>query len=43
MAVPLELVAAGYETIKSKINLAKPDAKVTTPSTASAIKATKKI
>ena len=31
-------VAAGYETIKSKINLAKPDAKVTTPIT-SAIKA----
>ena len=31
-------VAAGYETIKSKVNLAKPDAKVTTPIT-SAIKA----
>ena len=31
-------VAAGYETIKSKINLAKPDAKVTTPIT-STIKA----
>ena len=27
-------IAAGYETIKNKINLAKPDAKVTTPSTA---------
>ncbi len=34
-------VAAGYETIRSKINLAKPDAKVTTPIT-SAIKALKK-
>ena len=31
-------VAAGYDTIKSKINLAKPEAKVTTPIT-SAIKA----
>ena len=31
-------VAAGYETIKSKVNLAKPDAKVSTPIT-SAIKA----
>ena len=31
-------IAAGYKTIKSKINLAKPDAKVTTPIT-SAIKA----
>ena len=31
-------VAAGYETIKSKVNLAKPDTKVTTPIT-SAIKA----
>ena len=27
-------IAAGYETIKKKINLAKPEAKVTTPSTA---------
>ena len=27
-------IAAGYETIKNKINLAKPNAKVTTPSTA---------
>ena len=27
-------IAAGYETIKNKINLAKPEAKVTTPSTA---------
>jgi len=35
-------VAAGYDTIKSKINLAKPDAKVTTPIT-SAIKALKKL
>ena len=35
-------VAAGYEIIKSKINLAKPDAKVTTPIT-STIKALKKL
>ena len=35
-------VAAGYETIKLKINLAKPDAKVTTPIT-STIKALKKL
>ncbi|MDC0569416.1 racemase [Candidatus Pelagibacter sp.] len=35
-------VAAGYDIIKSKINLAKPDAKVTTPIT-SAIKALKKL
>ena len=35
-------VAAGYETIKSKINLAKPDAEVTTPIT-STIKALKKL
>ena len=35
-------VAAGYDTIKSKINLAKPDAKVTTPIT-SAIKALGKL
>ena len=35
-------IAAGYETIKSKINLAKPDAKVTTPIT-STIKALKKL
>jgi maleate isomerase len=34
-------VAAGYDTIKSKINLAKPDAEVTTPIT-STIKALKK-
>ena len=34
-------IAAGYDTIRSKINLAKPDAKVTTPIT-SAIKALKK-
>ena len=34
-------IAAGYNEIKSKINLAKPDAKVTTPIT-SAIKALKK-
>jgi len=34
-------VAVGYETIRSKINLAKPDAKVTTPIT-STIKALKK-
>tara|TARA_Y100000992_G_scaffold301419_1_gene272289 strand:+ start:1622 stop:2368 length:747 start_codon:yes stop_codon:yes gene_type:complete len=27
-------IAAGYETIKKKVNLAKPEAKVTTPSTA---------
>ena len=35
-------IAAGYEEIKKKINLAKPEAKVTTPSTA-AINALKKI
>ena len=35
-------IAAGYETIKKKINLAKPEAKVTTPSTA-AINALKKM
>ena len=35
-------VAAGYDTIKSKINLAKPDAKVTTPIT-SAIKALREL
>ena len=35
-------VAAGFDTIKSKINLAKPDAKVTTPIT-STIKALKKL
>ena len=35
-------IAAGYDTIKSKINLAKPDAKVTTPIT-STIKAIKKL
>ena len=35
-------VAAGYDTIKSKINLAKPEAKVTTPIT-STIKALKSI
>ena len=35
-------VAAGYDSIKEKINLAKPDAKVTTPIT-SAIKALKKM
>ena len=35
-------IAAGYKTIKSKINLAKPDAKVTTPIT-STIKALKKL
>jgi maleate isomerase len=35
-------VAAGYETIKLKINLAKPDAEVTTPIT-STIKALKKL
>jgi maleate isomerase len=35
-------VAAGYDTIKLKINLAKPDAKVTTPIT-STIKALKKL
>ena len=34
-------IAAGYESIKQKINLAKPDAKVTTPIT-STIKALKK-
>ena len=34
-------IAAGYETIKKKINLAKPEAKVTTPSSA-AINALKK-
>ena len=35
-------IAAGYNTIKNKIHLAKPDAKVTTPSTA-AVKALKKL
>jgi maleate isomerase len=35
-------IAAGYETIKKKINLAKPEAKVTTPSSA-AINALKKM
>jgi len=35
-------VAAGYDSIKQKINLAKPEAKVTTPITA-AIKALKKL
>jgi len=35
-------VAAGYDSIKQKINLAKPEAKVTTPIT-SAIKALKKL
>ena len=35
-------IAAGYDTIKSKINLAKPSAKVTTPIT-STIKALKKL
>jgi len=35
-------IAAGYDTIKKKINLAKPEAKVTTPST-SAINALKKM
>ena len=35
-------VAAGYESVKEKINLAKPEAKVTTPIT-SAIKALKKM
>ena len=35
-------IAAGYDIIKSKINLAKPDAKVTTPIT-STIKALKKL
>ena len=35
-------VAAGYDSIKTKINLAKPEAKVTTPIT-SAIKALKKL
>ena len=34
MVVRLEQLQQGYETIKNKINLAKPDAKVTTPSTA---------
>ena len=33
-------VAAGYDTIKSKVNLAKPESKVTTPITA-AVKAYK--
>ena len=35
-------IAAGYNTIKNKIHLAKPNAKVTTPSTA-AVKALKKL
>ena len=35
-------VAAGYDSIKEKVNIAKPDAKVTTPIT-SAIKALKKL
>ena len=35
-------VAAGYDTVKSKVNLAKPEAKVTTPIT-SAIKALNKL
>ena len=35
-------IAAGYNTIKTKINLAKPEAKVTTPITAT-IKALKKL
>ena len=35
-------VAAGYDTIKSKVNLAKPEAKVTTPITA-AVKAINKL
>ncbi len=35
-------IAAGYETIKKKVNLAKPEAKVTTPSTA-AINALRKL
>tara|TARA_B100000035_G_C20894814_1_gene506647 strand:+ start:9 stop:752 length:744 start_codon:yes stop_codon:yes gene_type:complete len=35
-------IAAGYDVIKKKVNLAKPDAKVTTPSTA-AINALKKM
>jgi maleate isomerase len=35
-------IAAGYNTIKTKINLAKPEAKVTTPTTAT-IKALKKL
>ena len=35
-------IAAGYETIKKKVNLAKPEAKVTTPSTA-AINALRKM
>ena len=34
MGVHLEQLQQGYETIKKKINLAKPEAKVTTPSTA---------
>ena len=35
-------VAAGYDTIKSKVNLAKPESKVTTPITA-AVKAIDKL
>ena len=35
-------IAAGYDTIKKKVNLAKPEAKVTTPSTA-AINALRKM
>jgi len=35
-------IAAGYENIKKKVNLAKPEAKVTTPSTA-AVNALKKM
>ena len=35
-------IAAGYEAIKNKVNLAKPEAKVTTPSTA-AVKALRKM
>ena len=35
-------IAAGYDTIKSKVNLVKPDAKVTTPIT-STIKALRKL
>ena len=35
-------IAAGYEVIKNKVNLAKPEAKVTTPSTA-AVKALRKM
>ena len=42
MAVPSGTVAAGYDTIKLKINLAKPDAEVTTPVT-STIKALKRL